>query len=356
MNNSDYYQAHLDFPTDVVESEFECLNLFIVRPSPAALTRIGCDVSGSGIPVFVWIHGGGYGFGASTDPIWGMRPFPSSRSLLEARICKIQADLAFNELTDPTRLVMRSISFRTPFIAVCLNYRLNIFGFAASSNILNTQSESQFKGCNFGLRDQKVALTWISQNISSFGGDPRNITLGGQSAGASSVHVHTLEAKLKHERPLFRRAIIQSGAIGCLGPISLETANTHWEELCQKLGLQNKDEVTRMRHLRSMTAADLLYASRSLSWITFPVVIDNLSVADTTLDCKVKVDFGDVNEVALVTEDTDDGSIAILIGDTDAEVCGNQSPILKFPLPGICIVKLTLLLVCGKGKHFFSSD
>lgn len=62
-NNTATFQAHLDFPTDVEESEFECLNLFVVRPKPAL-------VRDRPLPVYFYIHGGGYGFGAGTDPMW----------------------------------------------------------------------------------------------------------------------------------------------------------------------------------------------------------------------------------------------------------------------------------------------
>jgi hypothetical protein len=70
-NNSKTFQSYLEFPADVTESEFDCLNLFVVTPSRAALNRLGHSFSNNGLPVFLWIHGGGYGFGAGTDPMWG---------------------------------------------------------------------------------------------------------------------------------------------------------------------------------------------------------------------------------------------------------------------------------------------
>jgi Carboxylesterase family len=73
--NSKYFQSHLDWPTDVEESEFDCLNLFIVRPSPSALGKAGFDANNVKLPVYVNIHGGGFGFGAGTDPMWGMSYF-----------------------------------------------------------------------------------------------------------------------------------------------------------------------------------------------------------------------------------------------------------------------------------------
>lgn len=57
----------------MTESEFDCLNLLIQRPSKEALKRIWKE--NEELPVFVWIHGGGFGFGAGTDPMWGIFSF-----------------------------------------------------------------------------------------------------------------------------------------------------------------------------------------------------------------------------------------------------------------------------------------
>lgn len=64
-NTSDFYQSYLEFPADVAESEFDCLNLFITRPSRVT------SGSETKLPVYVYIHGGAYAFGAGTDPMWG---------------------------------------------------------------------------------------------------------------------------------------------------------------------------------------------------------------------------------------------------------------------------------------------
>lgn len=69
-NDSRTFQAPIPFPRDVKESGLSCLNLFITRPSIQALKELGKEHAS--LPVFVWIHGGGFGFGASTDPMWGM--------------------------------------------------------------------------------------------------------------------------------------------------------------------------------------------------------------------------------------------------------------------------------------------
>lgn len=85
-------------------------------------------------------------------------------------------------------------------IVVTINYRLGPFGF------LSTENET-VPG-NMGLKDQSLALRWVSENIQYFGGDPKKITLIGQSAGGASVHYHYLSPLSKG---LFRNGISFSG-------------------------------------------------------------------------------------------------------------------------------------------------
>lgn len=214
---------------------------------------------------------------------------------------------------------MESVSLGTPFIAVGLNYRLNIFGFAASSDIISDQSGG-IRGCNFGLRDQKVGLEWVSKNIASFGGDPKKITLGGQSAGACSVHVHAVEAKLKPGLPLFRSALIQSGAVGCLGPISLPQADENWEILFRHLGFSDSQHRSRLSDLRSISPNHLLRATLELGWITFPLVDDKLSLTLGNDGSLVGVDLDEESSNEGVKRKPIPGHLTILAGDTEVEV------------------------------------
>lgn len=70
-NDTATFQSYLEFPSDVLESEFGCLNLFITRPSKAALLKAGLENQVGVLPVYFYIHGGAYAFGAGTDPMWG---------------------------------------------------------------------------------------------------------------------------------------------------------------------------------------------------------------------------------------------------------------------------------------------
>jgi triacylglycerol lipase len=90
-----------------------------------------------------------------------------------------------------------------PFIAVLFNYRSSIWGFIANE-MLGTGSS------NLGLRDQRLALEWIQENIAAFGGDPRKVTLmGGSSRADNGRHLTAFGGR---DEGLFRAAILQSGS------------------------------------------------------------------------------------------------------------------------------------------------
>lgn len=117
------------------------------------------------LPVMVFIHGGGFKFGSGNVDIYG-----------------------------PDFLVAKEV------ILVTMNYRLDTLGFFCFGT-------ADVPG-NAGLKDQVLALKWVNANIASFGGNPNNITLFGESAGASAVGYHLVSPMSKG---LFQRAILQSG-------------------------------------------------------------------------------------------------------------------------------------------------
>ncbi|KAK6002935.1 hypothetical protein QM012_000780 [Aureobasidium pullulans] len=279
-NNTATFQAHLDFPTDVQESEFDCLNLFVVRPNPAL-------VRDAPLPVYFYIHGGGYGFGAGTDPMW-----------------------------NPTALVAQSLIIGKPIVAVNINYRLNIFGFGCSNDIVTAQDPSNpIRGGNFGLGDQRRALEWVVKNIGCFGGDNTRITIGGQSAGGSSTHAHVLDARLnsKGAGPLFRRAIIQSGAVGTLGPISLPKANANFSLLRSQYPDLN------ITALKKMSVGELIEKTKQLGWWVFPLVDDGITIKPAKVGrWHVSLGHGDAVLDGNPRTGTRD-PLRVMLGDTDVE-------------------------------------
>ncbi len=121
-------------------------------------------------PVMVWIHGGGFQFGSSREPT-----------------------------NDGARLAAKGV------VVVSFNYRLGVLGFLAHPTL---DAEGAPSG-DYGLQDQIKALHWVRTNIAAFGGDPANVTVFGESAGAMSVGLLMASPQA---RGLFAKAIVESGA------------------------------------------------------------------------------------------------------------------------------------------------
>lgn len=102
---------------------------------------------------------------------------------------------------------------------------------------------------NAGLKDQALALKWVRDNIAKFGGDPDNVTLFGQSAGAASVHFHMLSPA---SEGLFHRAIIQSGS--ALNPWACVPRTNVAERLARKLGWTGTDNYSLLSFLQQASA------------------------------------------------------------------------------------------------------
>jgi para-nitrobenzyl esterase len=160
--------------------------------------------------VLVWIYGGGFNSGGSSVDIY------------DGRALSAQG-----------------------IVVVSLNYRVGLHGFL---------SHPEAAG-NAGLLDQVAALQWVQRNIAAFGGDPKQVTIAGQSAGAASVH-HLIASPLA--KGLFQRAIAQSGS-GMGIPVADRTAaEASGVAYVSKLGARNLSE------LRAMSAADLEAADARL--------------------------------------------------------------------------------------------
>lgn len=140
---------------------------------------------------------------------------------------------------------------RRGIVFVTLDYRVGIFGYLAL-DALAAESENGTTG-NYGLLDQIQALRWVKENAAFFGGDPGNITIAGESAGASSVNAICVSPLAKG---LFRRAIAASSGITAKVPYhtfrSREDALNTGAEIMKKLGCSSPDE------LRKLPADELL--------------------------------------------------------------------------------------------------
>ena len=191
---------------DPGESE-DCLTLNVWIPRDAA--------PGAKLPVMVWIYGGGFYAGSTS----------------EAR----QDGEAFA---------------RKGVVLVSMNYRLNIFGFFAHP-ALAAESPQRAAG-NYGLMDQAAALQWVKRNIANFGGDPGNITLFGESAGSSSV---SLQMASPMAKDTLAHAIGESGAAFPRTGVPFQTLAVA-EAKDEKFAKEVLGK-TSLAELRAMPAADI---------------------------------------------------------------------------------------------------
>lgn len=106
--------------------------------------------------------------------------------------------------------VEESVKQGQPVIVVTSNYRVAGYGFLGGKDLLAEGST------NLGLRDQRLGLEWVSDNIEAFGGDPEKVTIWGESAGSISVFSHMVAYDGDHTykgKPLFRGAMMNSGKL-----------------------------------------------------------------------------------------------------------------------------------------------
>jgi para-nitrobenzyl esterase len=151
-------------------------------------------------------------------------------------------------------------------VVVTVNYRLNIFGFFAHPEL---SAEASYKASgNYGLLDQQAALKWVQKNITAFGGDPKRVTIAGESAGSISVSYQMASPLSKN---LIAGAIGESGAgiHPTLAPVSLAEAEKIGKDFAQKAGYPT------LAQLRKLSTRDLFELYNDSKRFGFPVVIDN---------------------------------------------------------------------------------
>ncbi|KAI5643915.1 carboxylesterase family domain-containing protein [Phthorimaea operculella] len=162
------------------------------------------------LPVMFFIYGGGYSMGSGNADSYG-----------------------------PDFLVPKGV------VLVTINYRLEVLGFLSLEN-------EDVPG-NAGLKDQNAALKWVKKNIAKFGGDPDNITVFGQSAGAASTVYHMTSPM---SRNLFKRAIVMSGVPSCDWNIAFQPRRRAFV-LGKQLGFDTRDPNKLLEFLQSVPAEKL---------------------------------------------------------------------------------------------------
>ena len=198
----------------------DCLYLNVWAP-----TRKGNGL----LPVLVYFYGGGFVAGDGSEPRY-----------------------------DGESMATKGI------VTLTVNYRLGAFGFLAHPEL---SAEVAYKGSgNYGLLDQAAALKWVQQNIQAFGGDPKRVTIAGESAGSISVSAQMASPLSK---TLIAGAIGESGSLlGALGAVPLKEGEATGVEFAKSLGVQTLDE------LRALPADSILSASTKFGPFKFARTID----------------------------------------------------------------------------------
>ena len=151
-------------------------------------------------------------------------------------------------------------------VVVTVNYRLNIFGFMAHPE-LSEEAPYNASG-NYGLLDQQKSLEWVQANIAAFGGDPKKVTIAGESAGSISVSAQMASPLSKD---LINGAIGESGAsiYPTLAPVSLEEAEKTGIDFAEQIGAKS------LADLRAMSTDSIFMLYQNAGRFGFPTVIDN---------------------------------------------------------------------------------
>lgn len=215
------------------ESSEDCLTLNVFTPSVDDARR----------PVMVWIHGGGFTLGSSSQPLY-----------------------------DGARLAGRG-----DVVVVTLNYRLGALGFLRLADL--TGGRLPATG-NEGLLDQLTALKWVQENIAEFGGDPGKVTVFGESAGAMCLAALLV---LPESGGLMHRAILQSG--GAHTAHTVDEANRVAEMVLEKAGLAADPDVLLAADPRTLVRAvgelsPRVMRAEGIGWMPLRPVIDGRLVRE----------------------------------------------------------------------------
>ncbi|GAB7364193.1 hypothetical protein MBLNU230_g4744t1 [Neophaeotheca triangularis] len=219
----------------------DCLTVNVQRPATAT--------ADSNLPVMFWIFGGGFLLGSTS-------------------------------MYDGSSFVERSIDLDQPMIYVSVNYRVGGFGFLAGQDLADEGNT------NLGLRDQRLALEWVQDNIAAFGGDPSRVTLWGESAGAISAFDQTIingGDNTYNGNALFRGVIMNSGSIVPAKTVTGDKAQRIYDQVVTTAGCSGSSSLECLRNLpynEFQNAANSVpgifsYSSLDLSYLPRPDPGDN---------------------------------------------------------------------------------
>jgi para-nitrobenzyl esterase len=248
---------------DAETSQEDCLYLNVITPVwPPKYP----------LPVMFWLHGGANVGGTASSPLYKDGTLPQHGVIL-----------------------------------VTVNYRLGIFGFLAHPEL--TRESSHHSSGNYSLQDQIAALRWVRENISKFGGDPANVTVFGQSAGAQDTGLLMVSPLSKD---LFQRAIAESGTAYFPPPRRLAEAELNGEKLAAFWKAPAGEGA--IKFLRQLSTRDLLKDATNRE-------VERPPVPGPVIDGWVLT-----RSPAAVFAGGQQSAIPLLIGSTTREFGGSSSP------------------------------
>ncbi|HRP32671.1 MAG TPA: carboxylesterase family protein [Agriterribacter sp.] len=255
-------QPNAPWEQDPQASSEDCLYLNVWTPAKSTTDKL---------PVMVWIYGGGFAYGTASEP---------------GNYDNVLA--------------------KQGVVTVNIAYRVGALGFMAHPE-LTAESENHVSG-NYGLLDQIAGLKWVQQNIEQFGGDPKKVTIFGESAGAISV---SMLAGSPLTKGLFRGAISQSGGNFLpasetkieSGIVVLKSAEKIGTDYMKRMGANNLAE------LRKMSIEKLLSDPSASSMGAFWPNCDGFVIADDQYKLYEKGKYNDVN--ILIGTNSDEGAFFV---------------------------------------------
>jgi para-nitrobenzyl esterase len=247
----------------VASTDEDCLYLNVWSPKTPAATPA---------PVMVFVHGGSFLYGSGDFGLY-----------------------------DGTGLAES-----TGNIVVTLNYRLGAFGFL-SHPALRAEDPANPTSGEYGILDQIAAFQWVQKNAAAFGGDPKNVTIFGESAGGTSMFLHLVSPK---SAGLFQRVIVESGAAaGGSEAVPMAFGDASGAQLATALGCT--DDATLLTCLRQAPVSAVLATEGMASTnIVFWPVVDGFVIPDDPVKL---FDSGTINKApVLVGNNGNEGTLFVL--------------------------------------------
>jgi len=253
----------------------DCLYLNVWAPADA---RRG----GRLLPVLVYFYGGGFVAGDGSEPRY-----------------------------DGESMAGKGI------VSLTVNYRLGIFGFLAHPEL--TKESPHHASGNYALLDQVAALRWVQQNIVAFGGDPKRVTIAGESAGSISVSAQMATPLTKG---MMAGAIGESGSLlGALPPVELSKAEETGVEFARSIGAES------LAQLRAVPADELMASATKFGAFRFRMTVDGYFLPKSPYDIFATGEQAHVP--LLVGWNSQEGDYHAILGNSAPTVANYEAAVRK---------------------------